>query len=197
MPTKIFLDPWLPCDINFGLLYARGHRFLNGHLTRCIASICLCRCCLFLCGWDQWYQVLWCCILYVMLALSDVGAPETRYCQCILIAYGRVAPRLRRFRPRIPSSYVAVWSLLSGLTVVASVTLDSDDVRSFRVTVVIVRRLHRPATLMVPISTHVTCNPVNLSWPINVSWWVHSSTFNAPVVGKFSVNTPWSGQALR
>ena len=35
------------CDINFGLLYARGHRFLNGHLTRCIASISLCRCCLF------------------------------------------------------------------------------------------------------------------------------------------------------
>ena len=35
-----------------------------------------------------------------------------------------VAPRLRRFRPRIPSSYVAVWSLLSGLTVVASVTLN-------------------------------------------------------------------------
>jgi len=167
MPTKIFLDPWLPCDINFGLLYARGHRFLNGHLTRCIAScISLCRCCLFLCGWDQWYQVLWCCILYVMLALSDVGAPETRYCQCVLIAYTvgslhvydvfdqallrhpspcAVAPRLRRFRSRIPSSYVAVWSLLSGLTVVASVTLDSDDVRSFRVTVVIVRRLHRPA----------------------------------------------------
>ena len=41
MPTKIFLDPWLPSDINFGLLYARGHRFLNGHLTRCIVpSLC-------------------------------------------------------------------------------------------------------------------------------------------------------------
>ena len=31
--------------------------------------------------------------------VSDIGAPETRYCQCVLIAYGRVACTPRRVLP--------------------------------------------------------------------------------------------------
>jgi len=57
-----------------------------------------------------------------------------------------VAPRLRRFRPRVPVIIRrCLWSSLSGLTVLASVTLDSDDISSSPVAVVIVRRLRRLA----------------------------------------------------
>jgi len=49
------------------------------------------------------------------------------------------------FDHAFPSSCVAYWSSLSGLAVLASVTLDSDDISSSHVAVDIVRRLYRLA----------------------------------------------------
>jgi len=56
-----------------------------------------------------------------------------------------VAPRLRRFRPRVPVVIHRRLELVSDLTVLASVTLDSDDISSSSVAVDIFRRLHRLA----------------------------------------------------